>query len=198
MNSPKIYCPTVGEVGCRCLPERKKVGPDQVPLQMALRKLFTDHAVYTKFYTESELDNIGDLKAITTRLLRNQKDIGDFLKPIIGDEKGNAVTALLTEHILRASAAIKAIKSGDEFAKQTAYDQLFANSAEVAKGLSSLNPIKLPYAVVKDLFDQHNLMVVNIAQLHFNRDYEREYQLYDAYLNHMMFFSDTLFMGLSK
>jgi hypothetical protein len=51
--------------------------------------------------------------ATAGRLLQNQTDIGDALKPLYGDAAGAQLTALLREHILTAGTLIAAAKAGN-------------------------------------------------------------------------------------
>jgi hypothetical protein len=161
-----------------------------------LRKLFTDHAVYTKFYIESFLSNLPDSTFIAKRLMDNQKDIGNAVKPIVGTSKGDALIALLTEHIQCAAEVLAHLLAKEDAAMKRSIRSLFRNSDDVATFLNSLNPRKLPLDVVKREFRMHNQHVLNIATLHAKKEYEKEIAEYDAYFNHMMRFSDMLYDAL--
>ena len=50
---------------------------------------------------------------MTDRLLRNQADIGNAIKPFYGDAAGDALHGLLREHILGAAALLNAAKAGE-------------------------------------------------------------------------------------
>ena len=69
---------------------------------MQWRVLWTDHAVWTRLYIIESLDNSPAASAAATRLLKNQEDIGNAIKPYYGDAAGTQLTALLKEHILIA------------------------------------------------------------------------------------------------
>src|SRR5437016_4835251 len=104
------YCPVTGEVTCRCATKTTKVNGLLVDVRSALRKLFTDHAVYTERYIEKFFCNNPTAKDTANRLLENQKDIGDFVAPIVGKQNGDMLTKLLTEHIMCAVAVLDALK----------------------------------------------------------------------------------------
>jgi hypothetical protein len=194
-----MNCPVTGEIHCKC--ENNKnldTFKTTITTKETLRKLFTDHAVYTKFYIECASSDLPDLKVITDRLLDNQKDIGDFIKPIVGNDNGNLVTKLLKEHILAAAGGVAALKSGNQDNIKNAVSKIFKNSEEVSKAISSLNPSGLPYDIVHKHFDEHNQYVIDIAKLHLEKKYSEEIKKYDAYYNHMLSFSDMLNNGLSK
>jgi hypothetical protein len=54
----------------------------------------------------------------TQRLLRNQQDIGDAIKPFYGRAADERLTSLLKEHILFAGDLVAAAKAGDQSAVQ--------------------------------------------------------------------------------
>lgn len=180
-------CKKTGDAYCKC------------DTKQTFRRLFTDHAVYTKFYIESALQTSPDLQAIAARLLENQKDIGNFIGSILHSKKtADAVTKLLQEHILAAAGAVNALKSNNKQALDTAVKKVFDNSAEVSKAISSLNPHKLPYKMVLEQFNHHNQYVLDIATQHFQKDYVKELQTFDEYFDHMMHFSDMINYGLEN
>lgn len=192
-----MHCARTGEQNCKCLPQRKlpDVHPLKVDLKSVMRKLFTDHAVYTAFVLKSIVSGLDDTSVFVPRLLQNQKEIGNGLKPIIGEEKGNTLTKLLTEHINLAAEVIKAgTKKDPSF--QVKENKLFENSDRVAAFLTSLNPAKLPYSSTQHMFHTHNEFVVQMAVARIKKDYKSEQQLYDAYYNEMLEMSDMIYNAL--
>ena len=69
-------------------------------LRNAMRKLWADHTTYTHEYIVSALAALPDLPAVTQRLLRNQDDIGNAIKPFYGRAAGARLTQLLRQHSL--------------------------------------------------------------------------------------------------
>ena len=65
-----------------------------------MRKLWEDHITWTRLFIVSASADLPDKQATTERLLRNQQDIGDAIKPFYGRAAGERLSALLTEHIL--------------------------------------------------------------------------------------------------
>src|SRR5437763_1489877 len=63
-------------------------------LRNGMRKLWSEHVMYTRTYIISALATLPDLPSVTQRLLRNQDDIGNAIKPLYGDEAGKKLTAL--------------------------------------------------------------------------------------------------------
>ena len=79
-----------------------------------MQKLWIDHAWWTRSVTISKLANLEDQNEVLNRLLQNQVDIGNVIKPYYGDEAGNKLTELLKEHIVIAGEIIDAAKKGDQ------------------------------------------------------------------------------------
>src|SRR5262245_53212938 len=72
-------------------------------LHDGMRRLWVDHVTWTRLFIVSFVADLPDLQATTDRLLQNQDDIGDAIKPFYGKAAGDQLTALLTEHILTAA-----------------------------------------------------------------------------------------------
>src|SRR5678809_947616 len=79
----------------------------QQDLRAAMRKLWEDHVTYTRNFIISALAGLEDTPKITERLLRNQDDIGDAIKPYYGEKAGKKLAGLLREHILIAADIVK-------------------------------------------------------------------------------------------
>ena len=190
------HCPVTGETKCRCMGNKKLIDRMQVDLKAALRKLFTDHGVYTKFVINGIVDGTQDVSDLVKRLLQNQVDIGNQLKPILGEEKGKRLTYLLLQHIELAAEVIKAAVKGDANLVENNKKKLFANSSRVAEFLTSLNPEKLPLAATKSMFDMHNQFVIDMTVNRIKKQFAEEIKLYDAYYNELLEMSDSIFTAL--
>ena len=190
-----MYCPVTGETKCKCIDKKPLVSALQIDLKSALRKLFTDHGVYTKFVSNAIVDK-EEVGALVKRLFQNQIDIGNQLKPVIGKEKGAQLSKLLLQHIELASEVIKAAVKNDKTLLNNNTKKLFVNSKYVAEFLSSLNPVKLPLDDTKKMFDMHNQFVIDMTVARISKQYEKEIQLYDAYYNELLEMSDSIFNAL--
>jgi hypothetical protein len=88
----------------------------QARFQDAMRKLWEDHITWTRLAIISLAEDLPDLAATQARLLANQDDIGDAIKPYYGNAAGERLTTLLKQHITGAVALLQAAKSGDDAA----------------------------------------------------------------------------------
>jgi hypothetical protein len=173
----------------------KQYNIDSTQLKELFRKLFTDHAVYTKFYIESVLNNTPDTRAIANRLFKNQTEIGTYVGTIVGQEKGTRLAQALKNHIKAVANVVNIAHTGNgnlEGAKA----KLFANGEDIAKLLNKLNPRYLQYQVVKIQFGRHNQYVLDMINDHIGKHYDHEIEMFDAYYNHMLMFSDMLYDAL--
>ena len=65
-----------------------------------MRKLWEDHVTWTRVFLITPIAGLPDTERPTERLLQNQVDIGNAIKPFYGDEAGDQLTALLRDHIM--------------------------------------------------------------------------------------------------
>src|SRR5919198_469513 len=128
----------------------------------AMRKLWEDHITYTRNVIISfELNEpaagtvLPDLPTVVDRLLQNQVDIGDAIKPYYGADAGNKLTALLKEHITGAAKVLTALKANDQTALQTALAAWYVNAHQIAVFLNSLNPHNWPLAEMNRMMRDH-------------------------------------------
>jgi hypothetical protein len=105
---------------------------EQAAFQDAMRKLWEDHVTWTRLAIVSLAHDLPDLPATQARLLRNQVDIGNAIKPYYGRAAGNQLTALLKEHIVGAVALVTAAKAGDQNLIGQRSDEWYANGNEIA------------------------------------------------------------------
>jgi hypothetical protein len=126
-----------------------------VDFQKAMRKLWEDHVAWTRLYIISAANDLGDKDATAQRLLQNQVDIGNAIKPFYGDAAGDKLTALLKDHILGAVELLDAAKAGDNARVQAASAKWYANADEIAAFLSGANPKSWPLDQMKMMMKDH-------------------------------------------
>src|SRR5690349_16165531 len=76
----------------------------------AMRALWESHGTWTERAIVDFVGGLPDTQRVIKRLLRNQTDIGNAVKPYYGRKAGNRLTALLKGHINRAVALLEAAK----------------------------------------------------------------------------------------
>jgi len=68
-------------------------------LKQDMRKLWTDHVVWTRDYIVAAVADQPDAQAAAARLMKNQEDIGQAVAAYYGAGAGQQLTTLLKEHI---------------------------------------------------------------------------------------------------
>jgi len=75
-----------------------------------MRDLWSDHIAYTRSFIVSASAGLADTSEVLQRLLRNQDEIGEAIKPYYGDPAGTQLASLLRSHIQLAGKALVAAK----------------------------------------------------------------------------------------
>jgi hypothetical protein len=73
-------------------------------LRSDMRRLWEDHVTWTRLAIISLTTNSSDTEATVARLLRNQTDIGNAVKPYYGAAAGKQLTSLLPRASPEAAA----------------------------------------------------------------------------------------------
>jgi len=121
----------------------------------SMAKLWEDHIVWTRMVIVDFAAGLPDLKAAEGRLLRNQADIGNAIKPYYGAAAGNALTQLLRTHILEAVPVLQAAKTGDQAGLKKALATWYANGRQIAAFLSKANPHAWPLSMTSSMMKRH-------------------------------------------
>jgi len=166
-------------------------------LRAAMRKLWEDHITWTRLYIVSALADLPDLKPTTDRLLQNQQDIGDAIKPFYGDAAGEKLTGLLRQHILIAADIVGAGKTGDQAKLDAGKARWVSNADEIAAFLSGANPSNWPAADMKAMMHDHlDLTTAElVARLH--KDWSADVAAYDRVHAQILKMADMLSSGIA-
>jgi hypothetical protein len=165
----------------------------------AMRQLWEDHIVWTRQFIVSaatESDNLADIGPTTDRLLANQTDIGNALKPFYGDDAGDQVTALLRDHILTAADLVAAAKASDSAAVETASAVWYQNADEIATALNGLNPKHWPLADMKAHMKDHLDLTLEEAVARLQGRYVDDIAAYDKVHTQILAMADMLSNGI--
>lgn len=174
-------------------------GADKAAFHDAMRKLWEDHIVWTRQFIVSaatETGNIADIGPTTDRLLANQAEIGNALKPFYGDAAGAQVTALLRDHILTAADLIAAAKAGDADAVKQASAAWYQNADDIAIALNGLNPKAWPAAEMKSHMRDHLDLTLEEAVARLQGRYADDIAAYDQIHTQILGMADMLSTGI--
>ena len=171
------------------------MGTAAEPVRLALRKLWSDHVIWTREYIVAAVAGTPDAEAAAGRLLRNQEDIGAAIEGFYGKPAGDRLTALLKDHILIAVDLVAAAKAGDEAAFATHDSRWTANVGEIAAFLAGANP-HWPEADVRDLLLLHLRLTKDEAVARLSGDWAADVRAFDDIFTEIMVVADTLHDGL--
>jgi hypothetical protein len=169
-----------------------------VELRMDMRKLWEDHITWTRLAIISLEGGTPDTAATVGRLLQNQTDIGNAIKPYYGDTAGNALTHLLRSHILIAADVIAAAKAGDAAGLADAQARWDKNADDIAAFLNSVNPHNWELSTMKDEMHMHLKLTTDEAVAHLQGNWDADVAAYDAVHDHILHMSDLLTTGIVK
>jgi hypothetical protein len=165
----------------------------------AMRALWEDHIVWTRQFIVSaatEAENLPDTGATVDRLLANQTDIGNAIKPFYGDAAGDALTLLLRDHILTAADIIVAAKDGDGEAVDAEIAAWYANADEIATFLSEANPRHWPLKEMKAHMKSHLDLTLEESVARLEGRYAADIAAYDKVHADILEMADMLSEGI--
>jgi hypothetical protein len=174
----------------------RPIFPSQLAFHNQMRKLWEDHITWTRNVIISFDADLPDLNAALARLLQNQADIGDAIKPYYGDAAGNQLTALLREHILGAANVLAALKANDQPALQAALDAWYANAHQIAVFLNSANPRNWPLAEMDQMMRNHLDATTREAVARHQGDWNADVAAYDDVHMQALAMADMLSTGI--
>jgi hypothetical protein len=178
--------------------DRAAARPTRAAFQDDMRKLWEDHVTWTRLAIVSFAHDLPDLAVTQQRLLRNQADIGDAIKPFYGRAAGNRLTALLEEHIRGAVALLAAAKSGDQSAIRQRTRAWYENGDEVADFLARANPRNWPRRTMRRMMRAHLDQTLREATHRLAGDYAADVRDYEVVHEHILAMADTLSRGIIR
>lgn len=167
----------------------------EIGLYTAMSNLWAEHMEWTYATVVAFVEDSPALEPNLNRLLQNQKDIGEAIKPFYGADAGDQLTALLTEHINDAVPVLTAAKAGDSAALGTAVEAWYANAEAIGKFLAGANP-NWSEADMVDMMRTHITQTVTYATDALTGDYVEAVADYGLAEEHMQQMSNDLSAGI--
>ncbi|KZE63761.1 glycosyltransferase [Fictibacillus phosphorivorans] len=196
-----LAIPIVTGIHADAAPKQRVPGPcysqNAIDLYSEQRRLWKDHVYWTRSYIVSALSGAEDQNAVLKRLLQNQTDIGNSIKPYYGDAAGNQLGKLLTEHIVIAGQLVDAIKKGDTVNAGKINKEWYRNADDIARFMSKANP-NWSEKTVKEMLYVHLKFVSDEVAARLKKDYAGEIVIFDKNMNHMAMFADEITNGIMK
>ena len=161
-----------------------------------MRKLWEDHVTWTRLAIVTFADGSPSFDATSGRLLQNQRDFGDAIKPFYGPAAGNKLTALLHDHITIAVELLQAAKAGDTDAFNAANTRWYANGNDIADFLAAANPRSWPDAVMRADMKEHLDQSLAEAAHELHGEYAASVSDYEGIHAHILMMADQLSAGI--
>jgi hypothetical protein len=174
------------------------VGAKELDLRTSMRALWEDHIVWTRLAIISLTTGSPDTEATVARLLKNQDDIGDAVKPYYGKAAGKKLTKQLKQHILIAADLIAAAKAGDAANLADAKARWQRNADGIATFLNGANPQAWKLAAMKAEMHRHLTLTTQEAVARLEGNWNADVVAYDKIHRHILHLADTLSSGLVR
>jgi hypothetical protein len=179
-------------------PQVQCISQSEVKFENKFRRLWIDHAMWSSNYiTSATTAGAEAQKQVLTRLLKNQEDIGNAVKPVYGEKAGNKLTDLLKEHVVIAEKIVDAAKSGNEALVNQLDKEWYRNAEEIAAFLSGANPY-LKNEDLRNLLYMHLKLVTNELSASLAKDWNARIVSIDEGITHIILMADTISAGVVK
>ena len=166
-------------------------------LKQDMRKLWTDHVVWTRDYIIAATDKQPHAPSALNRLMKNQDDIGNAVAQYYGAAAGRQLATLLKDHIAIAGDIVKAAMAGDKTGQKTADDRWHKNAADISHFLSKANP-NWPRATLLDMMNTHLSTTATELTARLTKDWDGDVRAFDAVYDHILHMADALSEGIVK
>lgn len=164
-------------------------------LRQDMRKLWSDHVIWTRDYIVAAVGDQPDAQAAAGRLMKNQDDLGAAVAHYYGRAAGDRLTALLKEHIAIAVDIVRFAKAGDKTSQQQADARWHRNGEAIAECLSKANP-NWPRATLVGMMNTHLSTTTAEVGARLTKDWDADSRAFDAVYDHILAMSDALSDGI--
>jgi hypothetical protein len=176
----------------------RSADPSGAPaLREAMRKLWTDHVIWTREYVIAAVDGSPSAAAAANRLMRNQEDIGNAIATFYGRPAGDKLTSLLKQHIGIAVDLVNAAKANNTSAFNDANAKWKQNASDIANFLAQANP-NWPAAAMTDAMSMHLQTTTREVVDRLQKKYDDDVAAFDAVYDHILRMADVLSDGIVK
>jgi hypothetical protein len=190
----------IATAGCATTPSSVAVMPASsgtMTLHDNMRRLWSDHVVWTRQYIVAAVGGDPSAGVALNRLMKNQEDIGNAIKPFYGDAAGAKLTDLLKQHISIAGELVAAAKAGDQAKQSDADKRWHDNAAEIATFLSGANPNWTRDALLS-MLNKHLSLTTTEAVNRLQQKWTEDQATFDSIYSQAMEMADALSSGIAQ
>ena len=173
------------------------VSMNQVQLLKQMNLVWEQHIMWTRMLLISIAENLKDLEATQTRLLRNPKDIADVFRRFYGNAVANRIQQLLTEHLVIGKELIVALKNKNQEEATKLNTKWYQNADEMAEAFSSINPF-YQKEEIRNMLYEHLRLTTNEVNYRLQGNYVEDINSYDMVQKEILKMSQFFVNGIVK
>lgn len=166
-------------------------------LTINMHTLWDDNATWTRTVLLCFIDDLPGKEQATKRLLQNQLEIGNSMKPFYGLEAGRKLTLLLNKHIQISAEMVYAAKLKDISLLESSNEQWHNNADEISDFLSTRNPDWV-LRDMKEMMDQQIKLITDQVQQRMSKNYDEDIIAYDKAHAEILKMSAIISTGIIK
>ena len=176
---------------------RKSCACNRQDIINKIRKLWSQHVYWTRFFIISTAEELQDLKYVTDRLLENPGDFAKVLRMFYGDKKANEFKKLLTEHLQIAGELVNADKDKNTVKADGLRKKWYANADDIAEFLSVINPY---WSRQKwhDMMYSHLNMTEKEAGFRLQKEYPKDIEMFESIEKEALEMGDYMASGIMR
>jgi len=168
----------------------------EAALRQDMRRLWEEHVMWTRLAVVSLTTKSPDTSATVARLLKNQTDIGNAIKPYYGAAAGKQLTTLLREHILIAADLIAAALEGDSVRVGDQQTRWTANADKIARLLNRANSHFWKLAPMKAMLHDHLRLTTDEVVARLTQNWAGDVRAYDKIHRQALHMADMFSAGI--
>jgi hypothetical protein len=166
-------------------------------LRADMRKLWTEHAIWTRDNLNAVLDDTPEQKAAAARLKMNNGEIGDLFGTYFGKQTGDKITSLLNDHAQIGGDLARAVKDRDIALVKDATSRWNDNAEQIADALSSASP-NFSKSTLSDMLSRHEKTAADEVEARLAKDYDKAAKLDNQFYEEILQMADALSDGIVK
>ena len=173
------------------------ISMNQVQLIKQMNLVWEQHIMWTRMLLISIAENLKDLEATQTRLLRNPKDIADVFRRFYGIAVANRIQQLITEYLVIGKELIVALKNKNQEEATKLNTKWYQNADEMAEAFSSINPF-YPKEEIRNMLYEHLRLTTNEVNYRLQGNYAEDINSYDMVQKEILKMSQFFVNGIVK
>ena len=173
------------------------VSINQVRLLEQMNLVWEQHIMWTRMLLISIAENLKDLDATQTRLLRNPRDIANIFRVYYGNNIANEIQRLLTEHLAIGKDLIVALKNKKEDEAQALNKKWYKNADDMAEAFSRINPF-YPKEQIRQMLYDHLRLTSNEVNARLKGNYTEDIRAYDMVQKEILRMSQFFVNGIVR